>query len=546
MALEFNIALMVGAVAECVPDRPAIVQGGDSRTYRELTDRSTRLARYLSDRGLGVHRERAELRPHEAGQDFLAQYLYNGPEYIEGLLGAFRGRLAPMNVNYRYVAAELRYLLRDAGARAIQYQAAFAPTLAEVLPDLPPVEVLLQVDDGSGHDLLPGAVDYEQALASVPAEIDVEPSPDDLYVLYTGGTTGMPKGVLWRQADIAVTGLGQRNHRAGGAEWASVAERLAALPDRPQRLLPLAPFMHGAAQWIAMQTLLDGNILVIQEEVHRLDPADALDTIQRHAVTTMTIVGDAFARPLLDEQERHPRDLSSLRYLVSGGAALSPTQKKRLADAVPGLTILETVGASETGAQGKTVGIGNGRTRPTFQRAPTTLVVSEDRTTILEPGHEGLGWLATSGRIPLGYLHDEDKTARTFFTVAGQRVSLPGDRARLLPGDLVELYGREAVTINSGGEKIFGEEVEAAIKSHPQVADSAVCGRPSPRWGSEVVALVALRDGSTVDSDTLIEHCSTQITRYKLPKAVIFVDEIPRSPAGKLDYRWALERAAQG
>jgi fatty-acyl-CoA synthase len=304
--------------------------------------------------------------------------------------------------------------------------------------------------------------------------------------------------------------------------------------------------MHGAAQWAAVQTLLDGNTLVIQEEVRRLDPSDVLDTIERQAVSTVTIVGDAFARPLVDEQERRPRDLSSLRFIVSGGAALTPTQKRRLAEVVPSATILENVGASETGPQGQASGTGDGNGRPVFRREPSALILSEDRTTILAPGHDGLGWLATAGRIPLGYLHDEDKTARTFPTVAGRRMSLPGDRARLLPGGLVELYGRDAVTINSGGEKIFAEEVEAAIKSHPEVADTAVCGRPSERWGAEVVALVALRDDARVGSDGLIEHCSTRITRYKLPKAVIFVDEIARTASGKIDYNWALARAAQG
>jgi fatty-acyl-CoA synthase len=546
MPVEFNVATLACAVADRLPDRAAIVQGARTWSYRELTERSTRLARYLADRGLGAHRERTELRPHEAGQDFLAQYLHNGPEYIEGMLGAFRARLAPFNVNYRYVAAELRYLLRDAGARAIQYHAAFAPVLAEVLPDVPPMDVLLQIDDGSGHDLLPGALDYEEALACVPAELEVHPSPDDLYMLYTGGTTGMPKGVLWRQADVAVAAMGQRNRRAGGAEWESVAEKLAAMASRPHRILPLAPFMHGAAQWAALQALLDGNTLVIQEDVRRLDAADVLHTIERHAVTTVAIVGDAFARPLLDEQDRNPRDLSSLRFVVSGGAALTATQKRRLASAVPSATILENVGASETGPQGQAAGLGDAGGRPTFRREPNTLIVSEDKATILNAGHDGLGWLATGGRIPLGYLHDEAKTARTFPTVAGLRVSLPGDRARLLPGDLVELYGRDAVTINSGGEKIFGEEVEAALKTHPEVADTAVCGRPSERWGSEVVALVALRDGARVGPEALIEHCSTHITRYKLPKAVIFVDEIARSAAGKIDYRWALERATRG
>jgi fatty-acyl-CoA synthase len=543
MTLELNLAEVTYAVASRVPDRAAIIRGSQAWTYQELTDRATRLAGYLAARGLGAHRERSELRPHQAGQDFLAQYLHNGPEYLEGMLGAFRARLAPFNVNYRYVTAELRKLLNDACPNAIQYHAAFAPTLAEVLPQIAPVAMLLQVDDGSGHDLLPGAMDYEEALAGAPAQVNCAPSSDDLYVLYTGGTTGLPKGVLWRQADIAVAAMGQRNRRAGDVEWDSLSDKLAALPSRPHRILALAPFMHGAAQWAAMQTLLDANSLVIQREVTRLDPADVLDTIEQHQVTTLTIVGDAFARPLADEQDHRPRNLSSVRFVVSGGAALTPAQKQRLAQAIPSATILENLGASETGPQGHAVGTAGGHSRPTFHRGPNTLVVSEDKTSVLRPGHDSLGWLATAGRIPLGYLHDEEKTAQTFLSVAGQRVAVPGDRARLLPGDLVELFGRDATTINSGGEKIFGEEVEAALKSHPRVADAAVCGRPSQRWGAEVVALVTLRDGAEVDSATLIDHCSTLITRFKLPKVVIFVDEIARSPSGKLDYGWVLARA---
>ncbi len=555
-APEFNISVIIEAVAERLPDRLAVIYGDRKIDYAGFVDRSRRLARYLADRGLGCHRERAELAGHEVGQDLLAQYLYNGPEYLEGLVGSFRSRVAPFNVNYRYVADELRYLLRDGRPRAIQYHAAFAPTLAEVLPDIPPVDVLLQVDDGSGHPLLSGAVDYEQALASVPATapgvVDTEalpaPTPDDLYILYTGGTTGMPKGVLWRQADALVSVLGLRDRRTG-REWTSLADKLGALSSRVQRVMPLAPYMHGAAQWGALQALVDGNTVVIPDEVRRFDPADALDAISRHGVTVITMVGDAFGRPLADELEVHPRELPSLRILISGGAALSVVQKRRLMAAVPRLAITETIGSSESGAQGRLHGLGTSAAshgRPTFVAEGGTRVISEDMTTVLESGHSGTGWLATGGRVPLGYLGDPEKTERTFPVVAGDRLIVPGDRARLLPDGQIELLGRDAVTINSGGEKVFAEEVEEAVKAHPDVVDAVVCGRPSERWGAEVVALVQRRDGAEVDGGGIVTFCTQQIARYKLPKAVIFVDRVRRSATGKVDYRWAVSEAVAG
>jgi fatty-acyl-CoA synthase len=542
---EFNIASLVEAVASRVPDRPAIVQGERTLSYARLIDRSRRLARFLADRGLGCHAERDGLAGHEVGQDLLAQYLYNSPAYMEGLLGSYRARVAPFNVNYRYVADELRYLLGNAQPRAVQYHAGFGPTLAEVLRDVDGVELLLHVDDGSGQPPLPGAVDYEEALASVAPEAGSlpDPSPDDLYVLYTGGTTGMPKGVLWRQADALVSLMGVRNRRTG-AEWVSLEEKLAAISSRPQRTMPLAPYMHGAAQWGALQTLVEGNTLVIPEEVRRFDPAGTVDVIARQQVTVITMVGDAFGRPLADELEAHPRDLPSLRLLLSGGAALNPVHKRRLIAAAPNLNITETIGSSETGVQGRLFGAGaDAPGRPTFAREGSALVISEDMTKALEPGHDGVGWLATRGRVPLGYLGDGEKTTRTFPVVAGERVSLPGDRARLLPGDLVELLGRDAVTINSGGEKVFAEEVEEAVKAHPEVADAVVCGRPSEKWGSEVVALVQRRPGSSVDAPAVVTFCERRIARYKLPKAVIFVDQVLRSPSGKADYKWALSTA---
>jgi fatty-acyl-CoA synthase len=541
--VEFTIAGLIEATARRIPSRPAITGEHGTLTYAEFADRSRRLARFLGDHNLGAYVGRNLLRGHESGQHFLAQYLYNGPAYLEGLVGAFRGRLAPVNVNYRYGDDELRYLLLDSRPAAIQYHASFAPTLARLLPELDFVRLLLQVDDGSGTGLLPGAVDYEQALASVPPEPEPTMTPDDLYVLYTGGTTGMPKGVLWRQGDIVPSGLGVRNRREN-REWLSLEERLSAVPRHPQRVMPLAPYMHGAAQWAALQALCEGNTVVIPANVRSFDPDGVWDCAARYEVTTITMVGDAFGRPLADAIEGRPRELPALRYLFSGGAALSAANKQRLAAAVPGLQVFETIGSSETGTQGRADGPGTGRSGPpVFARAASTVVISEDMTIVLPPGHEGTGWLATGGRVPLGYLGDAGKTARTFPVIDEVRFSVPGDRARLLPGDLVELLGRDSRTINTGGEKVFAEEVEAAVKTHPAVADAVVCGRPSAQWGSEVVALVQVRAGAAADASEVIAACAGTIARYKVPKAVIFVDRVRRTATDKPDYRWA-ERVA--
>ncbi|GAA5144410.1 acyl-CoA synthetase [Pseudonocardia eucalypti] len=535
---ELNFATTIEAVATAVPDRPAVVHGARRTDYRALLDRSRRLARYLHDHGLGCFAPRASLAGHQSGQHFLAQYLYNSPEYLEGMLGGYLARVAPFNVNYRYVPEELRYLLADARPRAIQYHARFAPVLAAALAGLSAERpVLLQVADDSGEPLLPGAVDYESALASVPPSVPAEPSPDDVYALYTGGTTGMPKCVLWRQADVAVTGVGLVNRRAG-REWDSVAEVVGAIGPRAGRMLPCAPLMHGAAQWGALLALCTGNTVVFPDQVHRFDPAGVWDAVARERVTQMSIVGDAFGRALVDELARHPRDVSSLKFLVSGGAALQPSVKEGLASLIGGLRLMETIGSSETGVQGAAEGVDK-----SFHADSRTVLLTEDRSGFLAPGHPGTGWLASRGRVPLGYLGDEAKTSATFPVVNGERLSVPGDRARLLADGRVELLGRDSVTINSGGEKVFAEEVEAAVKRHPDVADAVVCGRPSARWGAEVVAIVAPRSGATLSADALLANCATTLARYKLPKEIIFVDRVQRSPSGKADYRWAAARA---
>ncbi len=546
--MEFNLAQVHEAVESAVPDRECIVFRDRRLTYRDVGERTRRLANALRSRGLGSVVDREHLAAHQSGQDHLAVYLHNGNEYLEAMLGAYKARLAPFNVNYRYVAEELQYLLADADARAIVYHSTFAPVLAEVLPHLPGLRVLLQVGDGSGHGLLPGAEWYEDALAAaedeLPPELVASWSPDDLYILYTGGTTGMPKGVLWRQADIFVGALGGRRLDTD-TEWDDLDQIVANAPEGGARLLPGPPFMHGAAHWLAFNGFTNANTLVLSGVGDHLDPADVLGLVATEAVNVLLIVGDAFGRPLVEEIERGDHELSSLLILVSGGAALSPGIKERLLAAVPTMMVLDGLGASETGQQASQLtSAGQHATTGTFRPGPGMCVLSEELDRVLAPGHAGLGWLAQTGRVPLGYLGDADKTARTFPTVDGARCSVPGDRARLREDGTLELVGRDSVTINSGGEKIFAEEVEQALLRHPSVADCLVAGRPSERWGQEVVAVVQLAEGVEATDEDLREEAARHVARYKLPKAIIRVDRVRRAPSGKADYRWAREVAA--
>lgn len=543
---QFNLALVHETVAAQIPDRSCIVHGDLRLSFADVTERTRRLASFLHGRGLGVHRQRDELEPWESGQDHLALYLYNGNEYIEGMLGAYKARVAPFNVNYRYVEEELRYLLADAGTRAVVYHAEFAPVLAAVLPDLPSVELLLQVADQSGNDLLPGALDYEDALKSAPAELPpVHPSPDDLYILYTGGTTGMPKGVIWRQHDIFRAAMGGRAYGTWElvADYDDLVKKI--LPVDNVRVLNLPPLMHGAAQWAAFYYMTMGATVLFPSDTRRVDPVDVWRTVEREKAVGITAVGDAMIRPLVEELERHPYDTSSLMAFGSGGAILSEGLKERLLAELPNVLVTDVAGASETGAQMGTNSTAGSVSTGRFVAGPGTVVLDAELSRVLAPGEDHAGWLAQRGAVPLGYLGDPEKTARTFPTVDGVRHSVPGDRARLLADGQIELLGRDSVTINSGGEKIFAEEVEQALLRHPAVADVVVAGRPSERWGEEVVALVQLGEGHDATTDDLLAEAGRHLARFKLPKAVGFFDTIVRSPSGKADYRWAREQARQ-
>jgi fatty-acyl-CoA synthase len=544
--VQFNLAKAFDTLVESLAERDCIVWRDRRLTYGQVAERSRRLASYLYDRGLRVRQERPALRGWESGQDHVALALYNGNEYLEGMLGSYAARVAPFNVNYRYVGEELRYLLNDGRPRALILHSSLAPTLAEVLPTLEQApDVLLQVDDESGNALLPGAEWYEEALAkSSPDGPPVDPCPDDLYVLYTGGTTGMPKGVLWRQHDIFMAAMGGR--KVGTWEvvtsYEGLTERLA--ESYPLKLLVLPPLMHGAAQWACFMLMAQGATLVFPHDTRRVDPDDVWSTVEREQANTMTIVGDAILRPLLLQLDQKSYDLSSFFAVGNGGAPLTPAVRAMAMERLPNLVISDSAGSSETGAQMHVTSV-DAIEVGTFIPGPGTVVVDETLSHVLAPGHEGNGWLAQTGNVPLGYLGDEAKTARTFPVIDGVRYSIPGDRAKHLADGSIQLLGRDSVTVNSGGEKIFVEEVERAIAGHPSVADVVVTGRPSERWGSEVVAVVQLADGSVGDEGSIVEHASGHIARYKLPKQVVFVERIQRSPSGKADYRWAAETAVK-
>ena len=542
--MYFNLATVHEAIAAAVPEREAIVFRDRRFTYRELTDRTRRLANHLAAQGLGPHTEREALEDWQSGQDHLGIYLYNGNEYLEAMLGAYKARVVPFNVNYRYVDEELVYLLNDAAAKALVFHSSLADHVQAIRAQVPTLRLLLQVQDDD-RPLLDGAVPFEQALAEADAaKPDLEWHPDDLYIIYTGGTTGMPKGVLWKHKDILIASLGAR--RTDGTVIDSLAGYVARATASHRKTLPAPPFMHGAGHWAAFQAFHTGSTVVIQDEVRRFDAAGAVDIIEREGVHNLLLVGDAFGRPLVDALRASAAQCPTLRNVITGGAIMTAKIKAELLAALPRINIIDTAGSSETGGQAShTSNAENDAATGRFTLSPHNAVLNNDMTALLQPGHEGLGWWARAGNIPLGYLGDAEKTRKTFPTVDGVRYSVPGDKVRLLADNSLELHGRESVTINSGGEKIFAEEVEQAIKHHADVYDAVVAGRPSERWGSEVVAIVQLKEGRTANEEALLAECAKHIARYKLPKAFVFLREILRSPNGKADYRWAKQQVLE-
>jgi acyl-CoA synthetase (AMP-forming)/AMP-acid ligase II len=520
----FNLADLFEAVADAVPDREAVVCDGRRLSFAEVDDRATRLAHVLADRGIGPGTH-------------VGLHLFNGNEYLEAMLACFKLRAVPVNVNYRYVADELRYLFADADLVADLTEPALRSVLDEAGTTLPRLE---------------RGVAWEEALAAASPERDFEArSGDDLYVLYTGGTTGMPKGVMWRQEDLFFAALGGGN--PGGAPVEAPAQVVDRAMAGFHRCLTAPPFMHGASHWMAFQVLLAGGTVVVDRDPG-LVPERVWQLADDERVAFLVIVGDAFARPLADAlaaagPERWPLD--HLTAILSGGAILSPTVKADLLRLLPQAIVVDGFGASETGGQGQVVSVA-GPSAGAAGRGPVRFTPNDDTTAVLgdgfrpvAPGSGELGWVARRGCIPLGYYKDPEKTAETFPVVDGVRWAVPGDRARVEDDGSVTVLGRGSTSINTGGEKVYPEEVESVLKAHPSVFDALVVGVADERWGERVVAVVAPRPAAEVAPtvEVLAAHCRETLAGYKVPREVVVVDAIERSPSGKPDYRWAREAA---
>jgi len=520
--MEFNLADLFESVADAVPEREALVCGDRRLTYSELDERANRLAHYLASQGIGKG-------------DHIGLYLHNCTEYIEASLAAYKVRAVPVNINFRYVEAELAYLFDNADLVALVHHREFAPRIAAVASKTPKVRTLVAVEDGNGA--VCSSPEYEAALAaSSSARSFPDRSADDLYILYTGGTTGMPKGVMWRQEDIFFAAM------MGGNPYGPPPERPEDVADSAKArgivtMLPAAPLIHGAAQWAAFINLYGGGKVVIAPG-KRFDPNLIWQLAEKERVNTIAIVGDAMARPLAEVLEGASFDLSSLRVVGSGGATFSEPVREQLRAKLPNAMLMDSFGASEGGYQGAHVGRGAGGTAPRF-RADATTAVFDEHLRRLEPGSGQVGTLARTGRIPIGYYKDPEKTARTFVEIDGARWALPGDMAMVETDGTITLLGRGSACINSGGEKIYPEEVEAAVRSHPSVFDAVVVGVPDEKWGERVTAVVQPRDGQALTLESLANHCRAAVAGYKIPRGLRLVDELVRQPSGKPDYRWA-------
>lgn len=533
---EWTIGAVLDVIAEVIPDRAITVCGERRRTFAETADRTRRLANYLAANGFGAHQERAALQNWDCGQDRVALVMHNDL-YADMVVGCLKARTVPVNVNYNYTAREVRELLDYVRPRAVIYHKSLGAKFADVLPP-DSAGLLLSVDDGSAVPDLPGAVSLDDALSQGNVDQNVTPSPDDLLMVCTGGTTGRPKGVLWRQSDIYVSSMMGADH-ASAQDIRDKVSRTAGPP-----WFAVSPLMHAAGMWTAFAAIMAGLTVVLYDTSKKLDPQLVWQTAEREKVGMMTMVGDAYAGPLVDELRRGGYDLSLLAAIGTGGAATNLKHQQALLALLPQLTLINGYGSSETGNMG--FGHSHGDTRTdTFTLREGGLVLSEDYSHFLAPGEHEVGWAAREGRIPLGYFNDPDATRKTFPEVDGKRVVISGDRAALEADGTMRLFGRDSLVVNTGGEKVFVEEVEEVLRAHPGIADALVVGRPSERWGEELVALIQPRDGVDTAHELLYAHCTSQLAPFKAPKEFIVVEQVRRLGNGKADYRWAKRQATE-
>ena len=539
--MAYNIADLFEHTVDSVADREVLVVGEQRRTYAQLEGRANQLAHHLMAQGIG-------------SGDHIGVYGSNSVEWIEVALAAYKIRAVPVNVNYRYVEDELAYLFDNADFKAVVYDQGFAPRIQAVRQSLPLLKHLIHITDDSPAPSAVlaalGSVAFEDAMASGSADRDFAPrSDDDRYIIYTGGTTGMPKGVVWRQEDVFFAlggGIDVYSNERVDSEW-TLAEK-ATTVESPLRSLNLPPLMHGAAQWGFLRFAFEGNFVVM---LKRFDPTEVWRTIEREGINTVAITGDAMARPMIEALTEmggpSALDLSSLFVLASTAAIFSPTVKDQYLDLFPNLLIIDAIGSSETGSNGmRTVAKGdtqNSGGGPTVAAARDAVVLDEHYEEILA-GTGQQGRLARRGNVPIEYYKDPVKSAETFVVGStGIRYALAGDMAILEADGTITLLGRGSQCINSGGEKIFPEEVESALKAHPAVFDAIVVGVPDERWGQRVTAVLQARPGQKPSLEELTTHCRRYLAGYKVPKEVCYVAEVVRSPSGKPDYPWALKVA---
>lgn len=531
---EWAIGAVLDVIADVIPDRTMTVCGSRRSTFGESADRTRRLANYLTGRGFVAHRERATLQNWECGQDRVALVMHNDL-YPDMVIGCLKARTVPMNINYHYTPREVRELLDYLQPRAVIYHRGLGAKFAEALAR-DGVDLLLSVDDASAAPELPDAVPLDDALAQGESGQNVQASPDDLLMICTGGTTGRPKGVLWRQSDIYVSSMVGADH--GSAR--EIHDKVRTNAGAPW--FAVSPLMHAAGMWTAFAAIMAGTTVVLYDTSKKLEPQTVWETAQREKVGMMTMVGDAYAGPLVAELARGSYDLSSLYAIGTGGAATNPKYQRALLESLPQITLINGYGSSETG----NMAFGHSRrdTRTdTFTLREGALLLSEDYSRFLSPGEREVGWVAREGRIPLGYFNDPDATRKTFPEIHGKRVVISGDRAGLEQDGTLRLLGRHSLVVNTGGEKVFVEEVEEVLRAHPAIADALVVGRPSERWGEELVALVEVRAGMNATADALRAHCRSQLAGFKAPKEFTFVEHVHRLGNGKADYRWAKSQA---
>jgi acyl-CoA synthetase (AMP-forming)/AMP-acid ligase II len=531
--MSYNLSELFERVVDAVPDRVAVIEHDRQATYAELDERANRLANHLAARGIGPG-------------DHVGLQMVNTAEYLEGMLAAFKLRAVPVNVNYRYVERELEYLYDNADLVALVFHRQFGPVVGAVAPKVAGLRHLLVVEDGSGADVPADAEPFEEALAAASPERRFEGrSDDDVYIAYTGGTTGMPKGVLWRHEDVFFASM-------GGGDPTTFEGPISEPDQLVDRILPIGavqlvtpPFMHVSAHWAAFQTLYGGGTVVIPEP-GTFEPRAVLELASRTRTNVIVLVGDAMAKPLVDalEDDDGSIDLSSLLVLASGGAILSGGTKDLIREVLPNVIVIDGFGSTETGVAGSQSNMPGAEKAEgaRFKVNDTTIVLDDDLRPVA-PGDGVIGRLARHGRIPLGYYKDPEKTAATFVEVDGVRYVLPGDLASVDPDGTILLHGRGSLSINTGGEKVFPEEVEAVLLAHPRIQDALVVGVADDRWGQRVVAVVEPRAGAQVELDRVQAHCRGELAGYKVPRDLVLVEKMQRAPNGKPDYKWAKQQA---